>query len=317
VRNPTGHLIVAGADRHNLRKVTVGIPTGVLTVVTGVAGSGKSTLVDDVLVAQHPGAIVVDQSALQRSSRSTPATVTGMMDDIRRLFARANGVDASLFSFNSAGACPHCQGLGVIYTDLAFLDPMRTTCEQCDGRRFTPEVLGHTLDGRSISDVLAMSAEVALAFFTDLELAGSADGRSRRKIVDRLTAVCDVGLGYLALGQPLSTLSGGENQRLKLARELRAKGGVYVIDEPTVGMHMADVDVFLSVVDRLVDQGNTVVVVEHDLDVVKHADWVVDLGPEGGRRGGAVVFEGTPADLVRCDESITAEHLRRSLVGTG
>jgi excinuclease ABC A subunit len=312
-REPTGWLRVEGANRHNLKDVTVDFPTGVLTVVTGVAGSGKSTLVDDVLARQEPDAVVVDQSSLQKSSRSTPATATGMMDEVRRLFARANDVDAALFSFNSKGACPHCQGHGVVYTDLAFLDPMKTVCEECDGRRFTEEVLAHRLGDKSIGDVLESSAADLLGWFEALEVEGTADERARRKVVARLRAMNDVGLGYLTLGQPLSTLSGGENQRLKLAGELKATGGLYLIDEPTIGMHMADVQVLVGVLDRLVDAGNTVIVVEHDLDVVKRADWVVDMGPDGGKRGGEVVYAGPPAGLVQDERSITAQHLRASL----
>ena len=307
-RRPTGHIAVRGASVHNLRGVDVDVPTGVLTVVTGVAGSGKSTLAHDVLVPLVPGAVVVDQSPLRGSARSTPATATGAMDDIRRLFARANGVPASLFSANSAGACPVCRGLGVVETDLAFLDPLRTTCEACGGRRYTPDVLAHTLGGLSIADVLALPIDAALPWARSLPASPGAD-----RIAARVQALADVGLGYLPLGRPLSTLSGGENQRLKLAGELHATGTLYVLDEPTAGLHMADTAVLLGVVDRLVDAGNTVVVVEHDLDVVKHADWVVDLGPDAGSRGGQVMFTGPPAALAECPTSITAGHLRDSL----
>jgi excinuclease UvrABC ATPase subunit len=243
----------------------------------------------------------VDQSGIGISGRSTPATYVGAMDSIRRLFAVANGVDAGQFSFNSAGACPACQGRGVIQTDLAFMDPVTSTCERCGGRRFRDEVLEHRLDGSSIADVLEMTAEQARGFFRDAAVVG------------RLSALHDVGLGYLALGQPLSTLSGGERQRLKLARRLRDSGRVYVFDEPTTGLHMADVDGLLALLDRLVDAGNTVIVVEHDRDVIKHADWVIDLGPEAGHDGGRVVFEGTPTQLVAAEGSHTAEHLRRDL----
>ncbi|MFF9092319.1 ATP-binding cassette domain-containing protein [Streptomyces sp. NPDC014802] len=300
VRRADGGLWVKGARRHNLREVTVEFPTGVLTAVTGVAGSGKSTLVAEFTTA-HPDAVVVDQSSIGISARSTPATYLGVMDTVRRIFARATGSEPGLFSFNSSGACPTCEGRGVTYTDLAFMDPVTTTCPDCAGRRFREEVLRLTVDGRSIADVLEMTAEQALGFFSDAGL--------RR----RLRALRDVGLTYLALGQPLSTLSGGERQRLKLATRLHRTGAVYVLDEPTTGLHMADVDGLLALLDRLVDGGNTVVVVEHDLDVVAHADWVIDLGPDGGRDGGRVVFEGTPRDLLADRHSVTAEHLRAAV----
>jgi excinuclease UvrABC ATPase subunit len=300
-RAPTGSLTIAGASLHNLHDVTVDIPTGVLTAVTGVAGSGKSTLISGVFTERHPDAVVVDQSAIGISPRSTPATYVGAMDAIRRLFAAADGLDAGHFSFNSAGACPTCRGRGVIQTDLAFMDPVTTTCERCGGRRFREEVLAVTLDGASIADVLEMTAEQARGFFGDAT------------VVRRLAALAEVGLGYLTLGQPLSTLSGGERQRLKLAKRLRDTGHVYVFDEPTTGLHMADVDGLLALLDRLVDAGNTVIVVEHDRDVIKHADWVIDLGPEAGQHGGRVVFEGTPAELLAAEGSHTAEHLRREL----
>ncbi|MEV0977501.1 excinuclease ABC subunit UvrA [Streptomyces sp. NPDC049915] len=299
VRRPGGGLWVKGASRHNLREVTVEFPTGVLTAVTGVAGSGKSTLVGE-FTAAHPNAVVVDQSSIGISARSTPATYLGIMDTVRRIFARATDSEPGLFSFNSTGACPACEGRGVLYTDLAFMDPVTTTCPDCRGRRFREEVLRLTVDGRSIADVLAMTAEQALGFFGDSAV--------RR----RLRALHDVGLTYLALGQPLSTLSGGERQRLKLATRLHRTGAVYVLDEPTTGLHMADVDGLLALLDRLVDGGNTVVVVEHDMDVVAHADWVIDLGPDGGRDGGRVLFEGTPRQLLTDRTSVTAEYLRRA-----
>ncbi|GGZ38560.1 ATP-binding cassette domain-containing protein [Streptomyces poonensis] len=318
-RRATGGLWVKGADRHNLRDVTVEFPTGVLTVVTGVAGSGKSTLVSGAFVAAHPDAVVVDQSSIGISARSTPATYLGVMDTVRKIFARETGADAGLFSFNSAGACGTCQGRGIIYTDLAFMDPVTTTCGDCEGRRFKEEVLRLTVGGRSVADVLDMTAEQALDFF-----AGRGDGRDHeqgvvqsvvqgddRGVRRRLGALRDVGLTYLTLGQPLSTLSGGERQRIKLATRLHRTGVVYVLDEPTTGLHMADVGTLLTLLDRLVDAGNTVVVVEHNLDVVAHADWVVDLGPDGGRDGGRVIFEGTPGQLLDAQGSFTAEHLRR------
>jgi excinuclease UvrABC ATPase subunit len=307
-RRPTGHVAVRGASVHNLRGVDVDVPTGVLTVVTGVAGSGKSTLAHDVLVPLVPGAVVVDQSPLRGSARSTPATATGAMDDLRRLFARANGVPASLFSANSAGACPVCRGLGVVQADLAFLDPLRTTCDACGGRRYTPEVLAHTLAGLSIADVLDLRVDDALPWVGSLPPSPAAG-----RIAERIRALADVGLGHLPLGRPLSTLSGGENQRLKLAGQLHATGALHVLDEPTAGLHVADTAVLLGVLDRLVDAGNTVVVVEHDLDVVAHADWVIDLGPGAGARGGRVLYTGPPAGLADCAASVTARYLRAHL----
>ena len=300
-RTPTGHLRVENAIAHNLRGFDLDVPLGVLVAITGVAGSGKSTLVREVLVPQHPDTIVVDQSAVATSIRSTPATWTGAMDPIRKLFAKRCAVSPSLFSFNSAGACPTCQGLGVLYTDLAFLDGVRSTCGDCQGRRYTEEVLALTIDGASISDVLDMTAAQALDFFA---------GKDIRR---RLQAVVDVGLGYLTLGQPLSTLSGGECQRLKLAGELHKQGHVYVLDEPTTGLHMSDCGHLLGLLDRLVDGGGSVIVIEHNLDVVAHADWVIDLGPDGGDAGGAVVFEGPPSALVTAVGSVTGEHLARYL----
>ncbi|MGW0188470.1 ATP-binding cassette domain-containing protein [Streptomyces sp. NPDC003362] len=297
-RAGTGELWVKGAGRHNLRDVTVCFPAGVLTAVTGVAGSGKSTLVAE-LTAAHPEAVVVDQSSIGISARSTPATYLGVMDTVRRIFARETGADPGLFSFNSAGACGTCEGRGVIHTDLAFMDPVTTTCHDCEGRRFREDVLRLTVGGRSVADVLEMTAGQALDFFDD-------PGVRRR-----LRALRDVGLTYLTLGQPLSTLSGGERQRIKLATRLHRTGAVYVLDEPTTGLHMSDVDGLLALLDRLVDAGNTVVVVEHNLDVIAHADWVVDLGPDGGKDGGRVVFEGTPRDLLAAEGSFTGEHLRR------
>ncbi|MFD7552775.1 ATP-binding cassette domain-containing protein [Streptomyces sp. NPDC059816] len=303
-RERTGGLWVRGAALHNLRDVTVEFPTGVLTVVTGVAGSGKSTLVSGVFAAAHPDAVVVDQSAIGISGRSTPATYLGIMDTVRRIFARETGADPGLFSFNSRGACENCQGRGVIHTDLAFMDPVRTTCAVCGGLRFKEEVRKLTVDGRSIVDVLEMTADEGLDHFTD------------RSVRQRLRALSEVGLTYLRLGQPLSTLSGGERQRIKLATRLHRTGEVYVLDEPTTGLHLADVDRLVGMLDRLVDGGNTVIVVEHHTAVVKRADWVIDLGPDGGKHGGHVVFEGTPADLVRAEGSLTGEHLRRESAGT-
>ncbi|MFJ4682157.1 ATP-binding cassette domain-containing protein [Streptomyces sp. NPDC088789] len=297
VREAVGGLWVKGADRHNLREVTVEFPTGVLTAVTGVAGSGKSTLVRQFTEA-HPDAVVVDQSAIGISARSNPATYLGVLDPVRKLFARETGADVGMFSFNSSGACRSCEGRGIIHNDLAFMDPVTTVCPDCRGRRFKDEVLRLTVAGHSIADVLDMTAGQALDFLTDQGL--------RR----RLQALKDVGLTYLTLGQPMSTLSGGERQRIKLATRLHRTGAVYVLDEPTTGLHMSDVDRLLALLDRLVDGGNTVVVVEHNLDVIAHADWIVDLGPDGGRDGGRVVFEGTPRQLLTARGSFTGDHLR-------
>ncbi|MFB9428387.1 ATP-binding cassette domain-containing protein [Streptoalloteichus tenebrarius] len=303
VRRPTGWLPVVGATLHNLRDLSVEFPTGVLTVVSGVAGSGKSSLVHGALRAQHPDVVVVDQSAPTANRRSTAATYTGALDPIRRAFARANGVSPALFSANSAGACPACEGTGVVVTDLAFLDDMTSTCETCEGRRFTQDVLAHRLDGASISDVLEMTVGRALEFFA-----------GNRSVAPILRALADVGLDYLQLGQPLTSLSGGECQRIKLASHLHRRGAVYVMDEPTTGLHMSDVARLLEVLDHLVDErGSTVIVIEHDLDVVAHADWVVDLGPEGGSAGGRLLFQGTPSALLDVPDSHTATHLRRAL----
>jgi excinuclease UvrABC ATPase subunit len=304
-RKPTGQLAIRHARANNLRDVSVDVPAGVLTVVTGVAGSGKSSLIHEVFVPAHPDAIVIDQSAIGASSRSTPATYTGVMDDLRKELADANGVDAGLFSFNSKGACETCNGLGVIYTDLAFLDGVKTPCETCEGRRFKDEVLAYQLGGKHVGELLAMTVEVALAFFTENKVA-----KKTAAIVKKLRAMADVGIGYLTLGQPLNTLSGGECQRIKLATELHKKGSIYVMDEPTTGLHMSDIALLLSIVDRLVDGGNTVIVIEHNLDVIRSADWIIDLGPEGGSKGGRVVFEGTAKELLKAT-SITAEYLRR------
>ncbi len=297
-RKATGKLHVAHAKLNNLKDVSVDIPTGVLTVVTGVAGSGKSSLINQTFLRQHPDAIVIDQSPVGVSSRSNPATYTGIMDDVRKAFASANHVNAGLFSFNSKGACETCQGLGVIYTDVAFLDEVKTPCETCGGKRFKDEVLAYKLDGKSISDVLEMSVRQALDFF------------KVKEVVRRLQALSDVGLDYLTLGQPLSTLSGGECQRLKLASELHKKGSVYVMDEPTTGLHMSDIGHLLTIMNRLVDSGNTVIVIEHNLHVIKNADWIIDMGPEGGHKGGRVMFEGTPAALLDAKQSLTSAYLK-------
>ena len=297
-RTPKGKLSVKNAKVNNLQNISVDIPAGVLTVVTGVAGSGKSSLINEVFLQQHLDAIVIDQSAVGVSSRSNPVTYTGIMDDVRRAFAAANKVNASLFSFNSKGACENCQGLGVIYTDLAFLSEIKTPCEVCEGKRFKDEVLQYKLNGRSISDVLAMNVQQALEYF------------EIKEVLRKLQAMSDVGLDYLSLGQPLSTLSGGECQRIKLASELHKNGSVYVMDEPTTGLHMSDIQHLLDVMNRLVDTGNTVIVIEHNLHVIKNADWIIDMGPEGGSKGGQVMFEGTPKELLGAKRSITSEYLR-------
>ncbi|WP_040798061.1 ATP-binding cassette domain-containing protein [Nocardia higoensis] len=301
VRIPTGVLPIRGARRHNLKNVDVDVPLGVLTVVTGVAGSGKSSLVNGSL-PRDAGMVTVDQSPIRGSRRSNPATYTGLMDVIRTAFARANDVRPALFSANSEGACGHCNGAGVVYTDLAMMAGVATVCDHCSGARFRPAVLSYTLRGKNISEVLAMSVDEALPFF-----AGTARAR---EIVERLAAV---GLGYLRLGQPLTTLSGGERQRLKLAVRLAEQGGIYVLDELTTGLHLADVRHMLGLLDRLVDAGKTVIAIEHHQAVVAHADWIIDLGPGAGAHGGRVVFEGLPRDLVESADTLTARHLRAYL----
>jgi len=297
-RQPADFMHIKDANLHNLKNISVAIPTGVFTVVTGVAGSGKSSLINEVFLSQHPEAIVIDQSAVGTSIRSNPATYTGIMDDVRQLFGKANKVSPSLFSFNSKGACEGCQGLGFNYIDLAFLEPVRTVCEICNGRRFKEEVLQYTLHGKNISEVLNMTVLQAETFFT------------KKDVVSKLSAMNDVGLDYLTLGQPLSTLSGGECQRIKLAGELHKNGSIYVMDEPTTGLHMSDTGHLLEIIDRLVDTGNTVIVIEHNTDVICNADWIIDLGPEGGSKGGAVLYEGTPAGLLKSPDSLTGKHLR-------
>jgi excinuclease UvrABC ATPase subunit len=297
-REATGTLPVKNAQVNNLQNVSVDIPTSVFTVVTGVAGSGKSSLINEVFLTQHSGAVVMDQSPVSANSRSNPATYTGIMDDVRKEFARGNDVSASLFSFNSDGACENCNGLGVIYTDIAALGEVKSRCEICQGKRFKEEVLTYYLNGKSITDVLEMTVQQALEFFDS------------KKIVNALQSLADVGVGYLTLGQPLSTLSGGECQRIKLASELHKKGSIYVLDEPTTGLHMSDISLLLEILNRLVESGNTVIAIEHNLDVIRNADWIIDMGPEGGNKGGRVMFEGTPAQLLRAKDSITGAHLR-------
>jgi len=300
-RSSSGRLAIRGASTHNLQNVDVDIPLGVLCVITGVAGSGKSSLIHGS-VAGRDGVVVIDQGAIRGSRRSNPATYTGLLDPIRKAFAKANGVKPALFSSNSEGACPTCNGAGVIYTDLGVMATVESTCEECEGKRFQASVLEYTLGGRNIAEVLAMSVTEAEEFFDD----GEARTPAAHKILDRLA---DVGLGYVSLGQPLTTLSGGERQRLKLATQMAEKGDVYVLDEPTTGLHLADVEQLLGLLNRLVDSGKSVIVIAHHQAVMVHADWIIDLGPGAGHDGGRIIFEGTPADLVAARSTLTGEHL--------
>lgn len=301
VRASSGAMAVRGASTHNLQKVDVDIPLGVLCVVTGVAGSGKSSLISGS-IAGRDGVVVIDQTPIRGSRRSNPATYTGLLDPIRKAFAKANDVKPALFSANSEGACPTCNGAGVIFTELGVMATVESPCEECEGKRFHASVLEYTLGGRNIAEVLAMSVADALAFFGN----GDAANPAAHKILDRLA---DVGLGYLSLGQPLTTLSGGERQRLKLASQMGDKGDIYVLDEPTSGLHLADIEQLLGLLDRLVDAGRSVLVIEHHQAVMAHADWIIDLGPGAGHDGGRVVFEGTPADLVAARSTLTGKHL--------
>jgi excinuclease UvrABC ATPase subunit len=301
LRTPTGTLEIRGANTHNLHELDVDIPLGVLVVVTGVAGSGKSSLVHGSIPA-GTGVVSIDQSPIGGSRRSNPATYTGLLEPIRKAFAKANGVKPALFSANSEGACPNCNGVGVIYTDLAMMAGVATVCEECEGKRFEASVLDHHLGGRDISEVLAMSVIEAEEFFDD----GEARTPAAHAILGRLA---DVGLGYLSLGQPLTTLSGGERQRLKLATRMADKGDLYILDEPTTGLHLADVEQLLGLLDRLVDSGKSAIVIAHHQAVMAHADWIIDLGPRAGSDGGRIVFEGTPADLVAAHSTLTGEHL--------
>ena len=301
LRAPNGRLEIRNATQHNLRDVSVNIPLGVLCVVTGVAGSGKSSLIHGSM-PKGKGVVAIDQARIKGSRRSNPATYTGLLDPIRTAFARANGVKPALFSANSEGACPVCNGNGIIYIELGFMETVESVCEECEGKRFEASVLEYKLDGRDISDVLSMSVDEALAFFG----AGAAKTPAARTILARMA---DVGLGYLRLGQPLTTLSGGERQRLKLAIQMATDGGIYVLDEPTSGLHLADVEHLLALLDRLVDAGKSVIVIEHHLAVMAHADWIIDLGPGAGHDGGRIVFEGTPADIVADRSTLTGAHL--------
>ncbi|HEY2003880.1 MAG TPA: excinuclease ABC subunit UvrA [Candidatus Saccharimonadia bacterium] len=296
-RSPSGKLSITGAHANNLKHITVDIPTGIFTVITGVAGSGKSSLIHQVFLKQHPDAIVVDQTAIGTSNRSNPATYIGIFDPIRKGFAKANQVDAGLFSFNSKGACDNCNGAGFLTQNLGFLDDAKTPCDVCGGKRFKDEVLGYKYHGKTITEVL------------DLTMAEAQDFFDLKEIGPSLQALNDVGLEYLTLGQPLSTLSGGECQRIKLAQQLHKKGSVYVLDEPTTGLHISDTARLHQLIDRLVDDGNTVITIEHNTDVIRRADWIIDLGPEGGDKGGQIMFEGTPAELLLSKQALIAHYL--------
>ena len=303
IRTPKGWLSIRNAALHNLKNISVEIPRGVMTVVTGVAGSGKSTLINQVLPQFYPETVFIDQKGIQASKRSNIATFTGIFDSIRKLFAESNGVSASLFSFNSQGACPVCKGLGIIYTDLAFMDTIVTVCEECSGKRYTDDVLRYKLRGKSISDVLSMTVSEALDFFQE------------REIVTVLKRLSDVGITYISLGQPLNTLSGGELQRIKLASELQNRGQIYVLDEPSTGLHMADIKRLTDVMDRLVEGNSTLIVIEHNLDIICKADWIIDLGPYAGQNGGKIVFTGLPEDLIQCRNSQTGKYLKKYIMG--
>lgn len=292
------YIEINNASLHNLKNVSTKIPKGVLTCITGVAGSGKSSLINDIFVKENKDAIIIDQSPVGKSSRSNPATYIGVFDLIRKEFADATKTNPSLFSFNSKGACPKCKGLGTISYEMSFMDEVKVTCDECNGKRYTEKVLALKYNGKNIFDILSLTVKELVAFFENKEI--------KRK----LQILCDVGLDYLELGQPLSTLSGGECQRIKLASELHKKGNIYVMDEPTTGLHMADIDKLMKIIKNLVDNDNTVIVIEHNLDVVKHADWVVDLGPEGGVKGGKILFEGTPEELIKCQKSYTGKYLK-------
>jgi excinuclease UvrABC ATPase subunit len=292
-----GFIEIKNATLHNLKNVSTKIPKGVLTCVTGVAGSGKSSLINEKFIKENKEAIVIDQSGIGKSSRSNPATYIGVFSEIREEIAKATGKSAALFSFNSKGACPKCKGQGQLSIEMHFLDDVKITCSECHGKKYTDEVLKIKYKGKNIYEILNMTIAEAKDFFESKEI--------KRK----LQVLCDVGLEYLELGQPLSTLSGGECQRIKLASELHKKGNVYVMDEPTTGLHMADIHKLLTIIKNLVDKGNTVVVIEHNLDVIKNADWIIDLGPEGGSKGGKILFEGTPDELVKCKESYTGKYL--------
>lgn len=301
VRTPKGFLEVRGANVHNLKNVNVDIPLGIMTVVTGVAGSGKSSLIRDVFAKQYEDQVVlIDQSAITATGRSTVCTFLGFFDEIRKVFATQNNVSSSLFTFNGKGACPHCKGRGTITTELVFMEPVTTVCEHCNGTRYSDEALQYTVHGKTIVDILAMSVEEALSFFKD-----------NKKIHAMLSALMEVGLSYISLGQPLSTFSGGERQRVKLAQNIKKKGNIYILDEPTTGLHVADIEKIVKILESIVDRGNTVIVIEHNTDVMKLADYIIDIGPDGGTKGGEVVFIGTPKEMLEKGTTITAKYLRK------
>ena len=301
VRKPKGFLPVRDATVHNLKNVDIDIPTGILTVVTGVAGSGKSSLIRDVFAKQYEEQVVlIDQSAITATGRSTVCTFLGFFDDIRKVFAKENGVDAGLFTFNGKGACPHCSGRGLITTELVFMEPVTTVCEYCGGSRYSDEALQYTYKGMTIQDVLKMSVEEAIPFFS-----------GNKKIKEKLDALMEVGLPYISLGQPLSTFSGGERQRVKLAQNIKKEGNIYILDEPTTGLHAADIEKVMSILESIVDRGNTVIVIEHNTDVMKLADYIIDVGPDGGTNGGRIVFTGTPKEMIEKGDTITAKYLRK------
>ena len=301
VRQPKGFLPIRNANIHNLKNVDVDIPLGIMTVVTGVAGSGKSSLIREVFAKQYEDQVVlIDQSAVTATGRSTVCTFLGFFDEIRKVFATENNADRGLFTFNGKGACPHCKGRGMITTELVFMEPVTTVCEYCKGTRYSDEALQYTVNGRTIVDVLNMSVEEAVPFFAD-----------NKKISSMLRALMEVGLSYISLGQPLSTFSGGERQRVKLAQNIKKKGNIYILDEPTTGLHIADIEKVVDILESFVDRGNTVIVIEHNTDVMKLADYIIDIGPEGGSKGGEVVFTGTPGEMIANGDTITARYLRK------
>lgn len=303
VRKPSGFLPIRNANTHNLKNVDVDIPLGILTVVTGVAGSGKSSLIRDVFAKQYEQQVVlIDQSSITATGRSTVCTFMGFFDEIRKVFAKENGVSDSLFTFNGKGACPYCKGRGAITTELVFMEPVTTVCEHCGGKRYSDEALGYRYKGKNIVDVLEMSVEEASAFF-----------EGNRKISEKLGALLEVGLPYISLGQPLSTFSGGERQRVKLALNIKNKGNIYILDEPTTGLHAADIEKVVDILESIVDRGNTVIVIEHNTDVIKLADYIIDVGPDGGTKGGQIVFTGTPKEMLESGTTITARYLQKEL----
>ncbi len=297
VREHKGYLEAVNCNKNNLKNISVTIPKGILTVVTGVAGSGKSTLIKDEFLKQNKDAVLIDQSAVSANSRSSLATYSGIMDNIRKAFSQANNVSISLFSSNSEGACENCNGSGVIETNLAFMENIKSTCDVCEGKKYKSEVLDYKYQGKNIIEVLDMSVTEAIEFF------------KLKAIKSKLEALEEMGIGYLSLGQTLDTLSGGECQRLKLASELHTKSSIYILDEPTTGLHMADIEKFINIIEGIVDRGNTVIIIEHNVDVIKRADWIIDMGPDGGTRGGEIIFEGTPKELLNCEVSLTSKYV--------